>query len=118
MKQQQQQQQQVVCKRNSRPELEKRRIHDCRYPNCDKVYTKSSHLKAHERIHTGEKPYACEFENCDSRFARSDELTRHKRKHTGEYNSKHLLIVYLKCKFCQILNLAKYIEKKEEEEGM
>lgn len=61
-----------------------KKVHVCHIPGCNKVYGKTSHLRAHLRWHTGERPFVCNWPYCGKRFTRSDELQRHNRTHTGE----------------------------------
>ncbi|XP_009294533.1 transcription factor Sp6 isoform X1 [Danio rerio] len=68
---------------NSGDASKRKHLHNCHIPGCGKAYVKTSHLKAHLRWHSGDRPFVCNWLFCGKRFTRSDELQRHLQTHTG-----------------------------------
>ena len=65
--------------------LTRRRVQDfqpfkCSF--CDSSFVHHTHLRIHERTHTGEKPHQCRF--CIRSFAQKGNLKVHEKIHTGE----------------------------------
>ncbi|XP_066543403.1 transcription factor Sp3 isoform X2 [Amia ocellicauda] len=95
--------------------LGKKKQHICHIPGCGKVYGKTSHLRAHLRWHSGERPFVCTWMFCGKRFTRSDELQRHRRTHTGE---KKFVCPECSKRFMRSDHLAKHIKTHQNKKGI
>ncbi|XP_064800820.1 transcription factor Sp3-like isoform X4 [Oncorhynchus masou masou] len=93
----------------------KKKQHICHIPGCGKVYGKTSHLRAHLRWHSGERPFVCSWMYCGKRFTRSDELQRHRRTHTGE---KKFVCPECSKRFMRSDHLAKHIKTHQNKKGV
>ncbi|KAM4559173.1 transcription factor Sp3a isoform 2-T2 [Odontesthes bonariensis] len=93
----------------------KKKQHICHIVGCGKVYGKTSHLRAHLRWHSGERPFVCSWMFCGKRFTRSDELQRHRRTHTGE---KKFVCPECSKRFMRSDHLAKHIKTHQNKKGV
>ncbi|GAA5915497.1 hypothetical protein JCM5296_003418 [Sporobolomyces johnsonii] len=59
----------------------------CTWPGCGKCYTRPTRLEEHQRVHTGERPFACS--ECPSTFARNSHLKAHLRTHSSDSEKKY-----------------------------
>ncbi len=58
----------------------RRKSYVCKY--CGKAFPGLSNVVAHQRVHTGERPFKCD--TCGKLFTEAGNLKKHQRIHTGE----------------------------------
>ncbi|XP_061628216.1 transcription factor Sp6 isoform X3 [Phyllopteryx taeniolatus] len=99
---------------HSTDDSRRKHMHNCHIPGCGKAYAKTSHLKAHLRWHSGDRPFVCNWLFCGKRFTRSDELQRHLQTHTG---TKKFSCVLCPRVFMRNDHLAKHMRTHESPAG-
>lgn len=60
---------------------------ECKYPGCEKRYSRSEHLQRHALNHAPRQIYRCEVPRCGLTFVRADLYSRHKARHDAGSSS-------------------------------
>eukprot|EP00178_Gracilaria_changii_P021419 TRINITY_DN63669_c0_g1_i1.p1 TRINITY_DN63669_c0_g1~~TRINITY_DN63669_c0_g1_i1.p1 ORF type:complete len:214 (+),score=42.19 TRINITY_DN63669_c0_g1_i1:219-860(+) len=79
-----------------------REVYACPFHNCTRTSTEHSNLKAHMRMHTGERPYACSAPGCKKSFRWKSSLTYHEK-------AIHTSVKPYKCAPCR----KQFVEKRK-----
>lgn len=56
-----------------------RDVYTCPFQSCNRISSEHSNMKAHMRLHTGERPYVCRVASCRKSFRWKSSLTYHER---------------------------------------
>lgn len=56
-----------------------RDVYTCPFQSCNRISSEHSNMKAHMRLHTGERPYVCRVATCRKSFRWKSSLTYHER---------------------------------------
>jgi uncharacterized Zn-finger protein len=55
----------------------------CHWLRCCKSFGQFTHLKGHQLMHSGIKPFKCDSNNCNKSFTQKRKLKRHQLMHSG-----------------------------------
>jgi hypothetical protein len=56
----------------------------CEVPDCGEAFTVSQSLVYHKRIHDNVRPFVCTAENCDASYVKSNDLKQHVERNHSE----------------------------------